>query len=574
MLGYLVDPQKQFMSKGGDILVGGHLEVYLVGTDDRAVTYSDFVGTLNPADITLDANGRAVVVADSDMSYRVEVYSASGALQWTVSPALVGGGSFVAVDGKADKVNDAVAGNFAGLNSEGNLTDSGYKPSDFVSVSDFANAVRTDTAQNFDDEKKKQGRDNIKAQKYVGGPGSFVDVTSVDQNDLWANIGSIDLAALGIGGIYSNCFTNISLSLEVTVYNTGSADSEIVEHGRFNINVHAEPSNGKWIVDAGWAEYKGRGNTRLVELMRVSRNNGNGGAIDKITLHAKVPEPSTFYTNAVNVSVLNNYGSIHKNDSWNSTKAIVAPWSLNLGIVFENLFGKNENVFAINRYVASMYDSYVDYSTFSGAKFELLDNYSVFAGYASASQRGNIPVAKNGEGVIAQTIKSTDSEAKIATITEKYIQFARFNSGGVTVINRASLQSVSFHTPSIDKDTVGSYLVGEGYIYPMQGQTHSISVIFEVVTAGVEQFYVNASWLRFGSDDPKEFKISATYYGTDGTVATWNGTKVLTNEEERLFTTSYDDMHKIEIDFISTDGERWYHFEYFKNGNRSRMVEY
>lgn len=133
MLGYLVDPQKQFMSKGGDILVGGHLEVYLVGTDDRAVTYSDFVGTLNPADITLDANGRAVVVADSDMSYRVEVYSAGGALEWTVSPALVGGGSFVAVDGKVDKVNGATEGHFASLTEDGDIEDSGYSPDDFLS---------------------------------------------------------------------------------------------------------------------------------------------------------------------------------------------------------------------------------------------------------------------------------------------------------------------------------------------------------------------------------------------------------------------------------------------------------
>lgn len=574
MLGYLVDPQKQFISKGGVPMAAGHVEVLLFDTDDHAVTYKNFDGGLNDAEIALDANGRAVIIADSSQAYRVEVYDDSGKLQWTVSPALVGGGSFVAVDGKADKVDNAIAGNFAGLNSDGNLTDSGYKPSDFVSVSDFANAVRTDTAQNFDDEKKKQGRDNIKAQKYVGGPGSFVDTTTVEQNDLWANIGSIDLAALGIGGRYSNCFTNISLSLEVTVYNTGSADSEIVEHGRFNINVHAEPSNGKWIVDAGWAEYKGRGNTRLVELMRVSRNNGNGGAIDKITLHAKVPEPSTFYANSVNVSVLNNYGSIHKNDSLNSTKAIVSPWSLNLGVVIENFFGMNENIVPINRYVASMYDSYVDYSTFSVAKFELLDNYSTFAGYAYANLRGNIPVAKNNEGVIAQTIKSNDLEAKIATMTENYILFSRINSGGTTVINRARMQSVNFYTPSIDKDTVGSYLVGEGYIYPMQGQTHSISVFFEVVTAGVEQFYVNASWLRLGYDATKEFKICATYYGTDGTVAAWNGTKVLTNEEERIFVTFYDAMHKLEIDFISTDGERWYHFEYFKNGNRSRMVEY
>ena len=38
----------------------------------------------------------------------------------------------VDVSGKADKVLNAISGNFAGLDSTGNLTDSGYKPSDFA----------------------------------------------------------------------------------------------------------------------------------------------------------------------------------------------------------------------------------------------------------------------------------------------------------------------------------------------------------------------------------------------------------------------------------------------------------
>ena len=37
--------------------------------------------------------------------------------------------------GKADKVNSATAGNFAGLDSSGNLTDSGKKPGDFANAS-------------------------------------------------------------------------------------------------------------------------------------------------------------------------------------------------------------------------------------------------------------------------------------------------------------------------------------------------------------------------------------------------------------------------------------------------------
>lgn len=151
-------------------------------------------------------------------------------------------------------------------------------------------------------------------------------------------------------------------------------------------------------------------------------------------------------------------------------------------------------------------------------------------------------------------------------------------SGGTSVNTeyRARFSSTEFMTPNIDINTDGSYLIGEGYLYPMQGQTHSISVFLEV-ESGTNRLYVNVSWLRLGVDDPKEFEICFTGYDTSNAVTVWNGTKVLTNQEEHLFyysTGFYSHMHKLELDFISTDRERWYHFEYFKNGNRSRMVEY
>ena len=41
------------------------------------------------------------------------------------------------ISGKADKVSSAVSGNFAGLDANGNLTDSGSKASDFVDADDF-----------------------------------------------------------------------------------------------------------------------------------------------------------------------------------------------------------------------------------------------------------------------------------------------------------------------------------------------------------------------------------------------------------------------------------------------------
>ena len=56
-------------------------------------------------------------------------------------------------EGKADKVKSATSGNFAGLDSSGNLTDSGKKPGDFAAAShthtDKADKVKSATAGDF-----------------------------------------------------------------------------------------------------------------------------------------------------------------------------------------------------------------------------------------------------------------------------------------------------------------------------------------------------------------------------------------------------------------------------------------
>ena len=95
---YLVDPEKQFMTKSGTINVAGFLRVYDASTDDRVITYQDFQGTENEFDIKLDNNGRAIVIADSARVYRLEVYDRYGSLQWTTSPLwclAAGGGAAI-----------------------------------------------------------------------------------------------------------------------------------------------------------------------------------------------------------------------------------------------------------------------------------------------------------------------------------------------------------------------------------------------------------------------------------------------------------------------------------------------
>ena len=109
-LAFLFDPNKQFQGIGGLNEVGGFLRVFLNGTDDAATTYKDFNGTLNEADIELDANGRAVVIVDNTKTYRLEVYNRLGGLMWTVSNFTAqggsgGGGTHVSVEGTEGEVD-------------------------------------------------------------------------------------------------------------------------------------------------------------------------------------------------------------------------------------------------------------------------------------------------------------------------------------------------------------------------------------------------------------------------------------------------------------------------------------
>lgn len=105
-LAYLFDPNMQFQDRNGVNNVAGFLRVYYEGTDDRATTYKNFIGTLNPADIPIDNDGRAVVIVEDEKTYRLEVYTRNGNLQWTqhpLCPLVGGGGSFEQVQSNWDE---------------------------------------------------------------------------------------------------------------------------------------------------------------------------------------------------------------------------------------------------------------------------------------------------------------------------------------------------------------------------------------------------------------------------------------------------------------------------------------
>lgn len=211
MLGYLVSPNKQFVTKDCAPMTAGHLEVFLYETDDRATTYSDFNGTLNPVDIAIDANGRASVIADDGTAYRIEVYDASGALQWTVSPAFAGGDGAVAeiiadLSGcvRADVEQDfsdeqkALARENIGAVSLEDIPDDQvnadwdeddpYSKSFIENKPDLSKFVRADIDQSFTDVEKAQARTNIGAVAADEVTGSIVYITWDGTTNIYSDI--------------------------------------------------------------------------------------------------------------------------------------------------------------------------------------------------------------------------------------------------------------------------------------------------------------------------------------------------------------------------------------------------
>ena len=99
-------------------------------------------GALQTTDVTI-ADGDKLVITDASDSGKVA--RASVAFDGsTTSKALTPKGTFEDflqshqdISGKADKVSGATTGNFAGLDANGNLTDSGKKAADFQAAGDY-----------------------------------------------------------------------------------------------------------------------------------------------------------------------------------------------------------------------------------------------------------------------------------------------------------------------------------------------------------------------------------------------------------------------------------------------------
>ena len=200
---------QQFFNDDGKPLAAGKLYTYVAGSSTPVFTYKSITGSeRNTNPIILDAAGYADFVLELGASYKFVLKDKNDAFkkQWdNVTAADISETLeqlVTDIEGKADKANPATNGHLAELTSDGNLKDSGYKPSDFatksqgekadtayqkpddgipksdmsqgvkdsldkadsaIQANDLIKFVRVDQRQNFSENERRNGRLNIAA---------------------------------------------------------------------------------------------------------------------------------------------------------------------------------------------------------------------------------------------------------------------------------------------------------------------------------------------------------------------------------------------------------------------------
>lgn len=123
-IGYLLDPAFQVEGIAGKPAVGGHIEVFLAGTDSKYISFSNFDGTKNPFKIPLSNDGRAVVLANASQSYDVYFYDSFNNLMFSrlnVFPDVAGdpvniNGYYTRIKNTDDTLDITVTGSMVGKN--------------------------------------------------------------------------------------------------------------------------------------------------------------------------------------------------------------------------------------------------------------------------------------------------------------------------------------------------------------------------------------------------------------------------------------------------------------------------
>lgn len=192
-----------YVSAHGGTTYTGEKGVIVAGTTIKAALVNDTASSLASQTISATQNRQYAVNLDnnSKLSVNVPWENTTYDPATTSTDGLMSAADKVAVNAianKADKVASATNGNFAGLDSNGNLTDSGSKASDFLSSSTVVPSDLTDLGD-VDITSPTDGQVlqyDATSQKWVNGSGGNVPPngkTAVPTDDIqiWLHCGNI-----------------------------------------------------------------------------------------------------------------------------------------------------------------------------------------------------------------------------------------------------------------------------------------------------------------------------------------------------------------------------------------------
>ena len=270
-------------------------------------------------------NYRAITSHDPYNGYYLYEYSRSDSLEeWSCSASSF---SLNAIVDKADKVSGAVSGNLAGLDSYGNLTDSGYSASSFATSAQGTkadNAVQYVT-QTLTDAQKTQARSNIGAGTYSK------PSTGIPASDLAAGvIPSVPVTDVTVGGtsVVSNNVAAIPAMLPLAggTMNSGaeikwgnnaylsasalSLPGASVQSGQVEITDNVEGYSGGINIDDNnlYAYFRSKtfnfpnasGTLALTSQIPAAQVNSDWNASSGVAQILNKPDLTGFITNSVN----------------------------------------------------------------------------------------------------------------------------------------------------------------------------------------------------------------------------------------------------------------------------------
>lgn len=186
----------------------GIADAYTKTETDAAIT-----AEIEKLDVSDSAVAGSYVTAVSEADGKISVTREAADVTPTANSTkmLTSGGAKAALDDKADKVSNATNGNFAGLDSNGNLTDSGKKASDFQ------------TALTFDDEPTENSNNPVKSNGlYVANRNIYEVMGELGAKNLLP-YDIQEIKAQNTAGTWNgNTYTPNNSSLNITLNTDGS----------------------------------------------------------------------------------------------------------------------------------------------------------------------------------------------------------------------------------------------------------------------------------------------------------------------------------------------------------------